>query len=261
MMKTAPSRCLNRWIAAASLMGVVSLASGGCATGRYTDFSAFMPEKGSVVSSSDYRIMPPDVVFIDAKQVREIHGHREQVRSDGYVTLPLLGSVYVADKTPEQVSVELETLARQYYDDADVTLRVSGYNSQKVYVFGEVASPGAYTYTGATTILQMMAMAQPTRLANTSRIHIHRPDKNGVPLRRMTIDLDKMVKNGDTKLDAVLDEGDIIYVPPTGFAAVGLALQQILLPIIPAASVVSGPADVYNNTQQTPYTNGGSSGP
>ena len=259
-MTTARSRGPGRWRMAAALPWIALLAAGGCARGPYTDYSAFLPESKPLVSASNYRIMPPDVVQIDAKQVREIHGHREQVRSDGHLTLPLLGSVYVAGKTPEQVSAELATMARQFYEDAEVTLRVASYNSQKVFVFGEVRSPGAYTYTGANTVLAMMAMAQPTRLADTSRIHIHRPDDNGGVTRRMTVDLDQMVQGGDISLNAVLDESDIIYVPPTGFASVGLALQQLLLPILPAAEVVGGPADVYSNTQQRPYTNGDSGG-
>ena len=236
-------------------MLAVVLYAGGCSGERYTDFSTFLPESRPLVASSSYRIMPPDVIRISAKQVQEIDGHRERVRSDGRLTLPLLGSVYVAGKTPEAVSAELATMARQYYEDADVTLRVELYNSQKVFVFGEVSAPGAYTYTGANTVLAMMAMAQPTRLADTGRVHIHRPDGAGGTTRQMTIDLNSMVQSGDLSLNAVLEEGDIIYVPPTGFAAVGLALQQLLLPIVPAAEVVGGPADVYSASQQRPYMN------
>jgi hypothetical protein len=69
----------------------------------------------------------------------------------------------------------------------------------------------------------------------------------------MTVDLNKMIREGDTTQNAVLEEGDIIYVPPTGFAAVGLALQQILLPIQPAAAVVGGPSDIYTNYRSKPY--------
>ena len=235
------------------------LAAGGCGARQYSDYSSFIREPQPLVSSSTYRIMPPDVIQINAKHVREIHGHREQVRADGRLTLPLLGNVYVAGKTPEEVSKELEGMARQYYEDAEVMLRVVRYNSQKIFVFGEVTMAGAYPYTGANTVLAMLATAQPTRLANASRIHIHRPDRNGELTQHMTINLDKMVRDGDMALNAVLEEGDIIYVPPTGLAAVGLAIQQLLLPIQPAASVVAGPADIYNNSQQRPYINGESS--
>ena len=252
-MIRATSQRTGQAIAAATLLLAVLTTAAGCGQKHYTDYSAFLQEPRPLVSSSTYRIMPPDVIQIDAKHVREIHGHREQVRADGRLTFPLLGNVYVAGKTPEEISQELETMSRLYYEDAEVTLRVVSYRSQKIFVFGEVGIAGAYPYTGANTVLAMMASAQPTRLANTSRIHIHRPDRNGELTRHMTIDLDKMVRRGDMSLNAVLEEGDIIYVPPTGFASVGLALQQLLLPIQPAAAVVSGPADIYDNSQQRPY--------
>jgi len=254
-MISRTSQRTGRATAAATLLLAVLIAVGGCSQKHYADYSAFLQEPRPLVSSSTYRIMPPDIIQIDAEHVREIHGHREQVRADGRLTLPLLGSVYVAGKTPEEVGQELETMSRRYYDDAEVTLRVVSYRSQKIFVFGEVSIAGAYPYTGANTVLAMLATAQPTRLANTSRIHIHRPDRNGELTRHMTIDLDKMVRRGDMSLNAVLEEGDIIYVPPTGFASVGLALQQLLLPIQPAASVVAGPTDIYDNSQQRPYGN------
>lgn len=228
----------------------------GCASKGPNDFDAFLHEPRPLVSGNTYVIMPPDVIEIDSKQVREIHRHREQVRSDGMITLPLLGSIFAAGKTTEQLSAELQTRAREFYGDADVSLRVVGYNSQKVFVFGEVSVAGPYPYNGANTVLSVMSAAQPSRLADTSCIRILRPTEGGKLAHRLTVDLDKMVKAGDVTLNAVLEEGDIVYVPPTGFAAVGLMLQQILLPIQPAAAVVAGPADIYTTYQSKPYSSG-----
>jgi hypothetical protein len=95
-------------------------------------------------------------------------------------------------------------------------------------------------------VLTTLAEAQPTRLADPSRIAVLRPNKDGELIRRMTINLDDMVKRGDTSLDALLEEGDIIWIPPNPLAKVGLALQQLLLPIQPAASTVSGTDTVLN---------------
>jgi polysaccharide export outer membrane protein len=141
----------------------------GCAT-TYTDYSAFLKDPRPLVTSTTYRIMPPDMILISSKRVRKVHGHREQVRADGRISLPLLGSYFVAGKTPEQVNAELQATAREYYDDADVTLRVIRYASQKIFVFGEVGSPGPYPYTGANTILSTLAKTQPSRLADPSHI-------------------------------------------------------------------------------------------
>ena len=62
-----------------------------------------------------------------------------------------------------------------------------------------------------------------------------------------------MVKKGDVTLDAVLEEGDIIYVPPNPLAAVGLFLQQLLLPIRPLAETVQAPVDFDTTFRRRPY--------
>jgi len=230
------------------------LWTGGCAS-RFTDFSAFVSDQPPLVTSTEYRMAPPDVILISSKRVREINGHTETIRPDGKITLPLLGSVFVAGRTTEDVSAELSAMAREYYDDAEVTLRVVGYKSKKIYVFGEVGGPGAYPYNGANTILGTLARAQPSRLADPRRIDVLRPSPDGELRKKMTIDLNKMVREGDTSLNAVLEEGDIIYVPPNGFAAVGLALQQVLLPITPAAAVVRGPNEISSEMTNSHYGN------
>jgi len=224
------------WLA---LMG--ALLSFGCT--HYTDYSAFISEPRPLVTLTEYRMAPPDTIQIASKRVREFNGYRETISPDGKITVPLIGSIFVAGRTCEEVAQNLEELARDFYEDADVTMRVIGYRSKKIYVFGEAGAVGPYVYNGANTVLETLAKAQPSRLADASRIQILRPNKDGDLIRRMTIDLDKMVKEGDIALDAVLEEGDIIYIPPNPLAAVGLVFQQLLLPIQPMVSTVQGPAD------------------
>lgn len=236
------------------LLGVLvgSLAAGGCAK-RHNDFAAFISEPRPLVTSSDYILEPPDTIRITTKRVREVNGHTETIRPDGKITLPLLGSIFVAGRTAESVSAELSAMAREYYEDAEVSLRVVAFRSKNIFVFGEVASPGAHPYNGANTVLGTLANAHPTRLADPKTIHVLRPSPDGEMRRKMTIDLNKMVKEGDTTLDAVLEEGDIIYVPPNPLAAVGLALQQVLLPITPAAAVVRNPSDISSDVTDPNY--------
>ena len=198
------------------LLLVCAFMLSGCAK-TYTDYSSFINEPRPVVTATEYRMAPPDTVQIYSKRVREIHRHTEVISPDGKINLPLLGRVYVAGKTTEEVEAELQLLAQEYYEDADVSVRVRDYASKKIFVFGEVSRPGPYAYNGANTVLGTMAKAQPTRLADPTKIQVMRPNADGELIRKMTVDLDKMVKEGDTLLNAVMEEGDIIYVPPDTF--------------------------------------------
>ena len=251
-MSAQPTSTARVPLTIAAFALIAALAS-GCAT--YTDYSAFIAEPRPLVTSTEYRLAPPDVILITSKRVREINGHSEQIRPDGKITLPLLGSVFVTGHTVEEVSAYLEQLAQDYYDDSDVSVRVVAYNSKKIFVFGEVTLPGAYPYDGTNTVLGTLARAQPSRLADPQRIHVLRPARDGELVRRMTVDLDRMVKRGETELDAVLEEGDIIYVPANGLATMGLALQQLLLPVQPAASIVRGPGSITQDVTGQTYGN------
>lgn len=231
---------------------IALLALPGCMKSG-NDFDAFIKEPRPLVTSTEYLMAPPDAIMIVSKRVREINNHIEQIRPDGRITLPLVGSVFVAGKTCDQVSAELSELASEFYEDAEVTVWVTAFRSQKVFVFGEVELPGPYPYTGTNTVLKMLAMAQPTRLSNPDKIHVLRPNEDGELAKHMTVSLDDMVKHGDTSLDAVLEEGDVIFVPANGLAAVGLALQQFLLPLQPAAATVRAPADIYDYSGSPVY--------
>jgi len=238
-------------IGMAVLLWSGSMLTAGCA--YYTDYSAFISEPRPVVSLQQYRVLPPDSILINSKRVRELDGHRERIGPDGRIMLPLVGSIFVAGRTIKDIAAEVELLAKDFYEDADITMRVSSFNSKKIYVFGEVGRSGPYPYFGANTVLGTLAIAGPTRLADPSRIQILRPNKDKKLIRRMTINLDKMIKKGHMELNAVLEEGDIIYVPPSPLAAIGLTLQQLLLPISPAASVVAGPPSIDDETHSRTY--------
>ena len=66
----------------------------------------------------------------------------------------------------------------------------------------------------------------------------------------MRVNLMAMIKKGDMSKNVYLQPDDVIYVPANPLAAVGLALQQLLLPIRPAAETISVPTSaVYSATR------------
>lgn len=245
----------SRSALAASFVVLAFLMLVGCSNNpKFTDYHAFIQEPRMPASSTPYLIGPPDVLEFRSTRVREIGTYRETVSPDGFVNVPLLGRVYVAGRTVQSLQQELEQRAGFYYQDADVNVRVNLYASKKIFVFGQVGAPGPYFYNGSNTILNTLAQAKPTDLADPSAIAIVRPDENGDLRARMTINLDHMIQTGDTTLNAVLQDGDIIYVPPTGVAKVALGLRQILIPLQPLAATIKGPAEIgQSTTGDRPY--------
>lgn len=230
---------------AATLAVIALLILSGCSSNpQFTDYHAFIEEPRMPASNSPYLIGPPDVLEFRSTRVREIGTYRETVSPDGFVNVPLLGRTYVAGRTVASLQQELEQRASFFYQDADVNVRVNRYASKKIFVFGQVKSPGEYFYNGSNTVMNTLARAQPTDRADPSSIAIVRPDENGDLRARMTINLDHMIQTGDTTLNAVLQEGDILYVPPSGIAKATINFEQLLMPFRPLSELINGPADV-----------------
>ncbi len=227
-------------VAAVAALVVVSM--GGCQ--RYHDVDAFLMQRDRMAGAEPYTVAPPDTLQVISRQVPEIDKTHVTVSPDGTVFLPLIGEMHVAGKTAAEIAAMIEDRALEYYQEADVVVQVVGFRSKHLYVFGEVGAPGRYPYTGSDTVLDVLARAQPTRLADPNRIQVIRPKGEGEPPERMTIELGKWVRQGHVDRNAQIAEGDIIYVPANGLASVGLALQQLLLPIQPAAATVRGPVNI-----------------
>jgi protein involved in polysaccharide export with SLBB domain len=240
---------------AAILAAAAALALTGCSSNpQFTDYHAFIQEPKMPASTAPYLVGPPDVLEFRSTRVQEIGSYRETVSPDGFVNVPLLGRTYVAGRTVQSIQQELEQRASFYYQDADVNVRVNLYASKKIFVFGQVASPGEYFYNGSNTIMNTLARAQPTDRADPSSIAIVRPDENGELRARMTINLDHMIQTGDTTLNAVLQEGDIVYVPPTGIAKATIGFEQLLMPLQPLGALINGPARINQSaTGDRPY--------
>jgi len=151
---------------------LVSLLT-GC-TSKMERLKAFLREPRSPVAGTEYRVLPPDIVAIRSLHIPEINNVRQQVRPDGKVNLPLIGEVTVAGLTAQEIEAALTKAARDYYEQVDATVEVAAFNSQKIYVFGQVSRPGPQAWTGTNSLLDLLAQAQPTQLAWPERIRVVR---------------------------------------------------------------------------------------
>lgn len=241
---------------------------------KIAKLQSFLKKERGPVWGIEYRVMPPDVIAISSRSVKEVANVTQQVRPDGKISLPLIGEIFIAGMTPQQIRQEIGNAAKKYYNKVDITVVVVQYNSQQIFVFGEVFSPGPQPWTGSDTLLDVLARTQPTRLAWPEKIKVIRsthPTRGGYtpeqalaqeecanseeqgPLnkkgaRELVIDLKAMVESGDMSHNIILQPDDVIFVPPNPFASVGLAIQKVLFPTQQAASLVKQPADIDNDT-------------
>lgn len=220
----------------------------GCFSSNPKDIEAFIRPAQVDVTADSYILQPPDEIEVYCSKAPEIHAQRQRIRPDGKVTFEALGEVQAAGKTPKELAgllrkkiIRLYTLA----GDSPVDVRVVVFKSKVFYVLGQVYFEGPQDYTGRDTLLTVLAKSRPNVLAWIQRVQVIRPSADiGVKPKIFEVDYEKMIVHGDISKNVLLQEGDIVYVPPTVVAAIGLKVEEFLRPIGRAFStinIVEGP--------------------
>lgn len=130
------------------------------------------------------------------------------VRPDGHISLPLVGELEVAGKTPEQVAALVREGLAPYVSDPRVSVIVREVNAPRFFVIGEVARPGGYPLRNRTTVLQALSVAGgPNEFASRGGIVVVRGGK-----QRIAVDYSDLVDEPGRR-DFALQPGDTIVVP------------------------------------------------
>jgi len=192
-----------------------------------------------------YVVDPPDALRIEFLNMPS-ESRSVVVRSDGCITLPYLEDVKVAGLTTIQIREKLEKLYQRYYTEPRIVVTVTGYNSKRIYVYGEVGRQGALPYTGTQTVADVIgSVGGVTTRAAAWRVRVIRRDVDHPEIYK--VDLVKLLREGKGREDVSLAEDDVVYVPPTWLAWVAYQIEQILFPFsgvqraIGAASYLAAP--------------------
>lgn len=161
--------------------------------------------------SAEYLISDGDVLRVFVWQNPDITGE-VIVQPDGRISFPLIGSLKVKDMTTAQAGNEIAVRLKEYIKSPNVSVSLKKMGSRKVIVLGEVKWPGAYTLTGATTVLEAVAMAQGfTNDSLASTIIILKGVYSGNPrVIRVSANL---ALRGFPEHNIVLESEDVVFVP------------------------------------------------
>lgn len=216
------------------LVGLAALALSGCMTrgGKVpyapADFGPPDKEQAAEVAY-DMPLGPLDVLSIKVFRVSELSGEY-QVDAKGMLNLPLIGSISVRNKSPQEFAKELEQLyGRNYLNNPQISVRVMASINNSVTLEGGVAVPGVYQLAGRTTLLGAVAMARgiAQQDANPRRVVVFRK-RNG---QTMAAAFDLVaIRRGEME-DPIVYPGDVIVVDSSQVRPIYRDLIQSL-PII-----------------------------
>ena len=135
------------------------------------------------------------------------------VRSDGKVSLPLVGELQAAGRTPLELEQEISNRLKDYITQPEVTVIVQQINSEKFNILGQINKPGSYPLSAATTVLDAIANAGGFRdFAKQKSIYILRENPAGGETR-IAFNYKEVIKGKNPQQNIKLEPRDTIVVP------------------------------------------------
>lgn len=135
------------------------------------------------------------------------------VRSDGKISLPLVGEIQAAGLSPMQLEQVIATKLKEFITTPEVTVIVQQVNSRRFNILGQVGKPGSYALTASTTILDAIATAGGFRdFAKKQGVYVLRRGPEGVE-SRLKFNYKDYVKGKNPSQNVRLEPNDTIIVP------------------------------------------------
>lgn len=130
------------------------------------------------------------------------------VEHDGMIQFPYAGAIKVAGLTQEEASKLLSSKLSRYLRNPRVTLRVQSYRSKRVYVDGEVKSPGlqAINDIPMTLVEAINRAGGVLQSGDQSQVVVNRNGTN------YQVNLPQLVQRGVNPSSIMLQDGDVVRV-------------------------------------------------
>jgi polysaccharide biosynthesis/export protein len=216
------SRRRGAWL---GCLVVLSLQLGGALVAQTSPEPAAPAQSASRKSSQDadstttakahdssFLIGNDDVLAINVWKEPDI-SRSVPVRSDGKISLPLVGEVQATGRTPLQLEQEIAQQLKSYVAEPEVTVIVQQINSQKFNILGMVNRPGSYAITNSATVLDAIALAGGFRdFAKQKSIYILRQNSDGTQAR-LPFNYKEVVKGQSAAQNIKLQPRDTIIIP------------------------------------------------
>lgn len=140
-----------------------------------------------------------------------------RVSEEGKITFPLIGELEVKNFSVQQIEkIIAEKLSEELITNPQVTVFIEQYKGRRVTVMGEVTKPGQYELIGTASVLDAISMALGMTKDAGYTITLIRKDSTAgesITHKKISIDVDRLFKEGDFSQNVQLQDRDVIYVP------------------------------------------------
>jgi protein involved in polysaccharide export with SLBB domain len=178
----------------------------------------FQPDLAGPVDAS-YKLGPHDVLALILTGGVET-SYTLEVTREGFVVVPQVGQIYVANLTLDQATTALYQRMKSVYSrlgtgpsaGTKLFVTVARLRVNQVFVIGDVMAPGSYQISGAGTMLTALYGAGgPTENGSLRDVQLRR---GGKVISRF--DLYRYLTSGEASSDFRVETGDVVFVPVHG---------------------------------------------
>lgn len=169
----------------------------------------------NIPTPTNYRLGPGDEVIIDIWGANQAT-IRQTISPEGTINIPDIGVVNLNGMTVKEADSYMRRKLGQIYsvdgDDAksEIKLTLGNIRTIQVNLMGEVANPGTYYLSSLSNLYHALYRAGGVSdLGSLREIQLVRDGK-----KIATVDVYDFILDGRTDGDLILEEGDIIIVPP-----------------------------------------------
>lgn len=166
----------------------------------------------TINQSEPYKLNPGDQIQILVQDEPDLSGE-VTIGPDGFIRLPLIGSIQAAGLTVEELAAQITKSLRQYLREPVVIVNLKQFTplARRVYIMGAVKAPGAYPLplVGTTTVFDAIMLAGGfSENADWERVRVFKRDG-----KMITVNL-KNLQVGGLATEVAVQPNDVIWVPP-----------------------------------------------
>lgn len=163
----------------------------------------------------NYRLGPGDEVIIDIWGTNQAT-IRQTISPEGYINIPDIGLVNLNGMTVKEADAYMRRKLSQIYSvdgadaSSDIKLTLGNIRTIQVNLMGELEVPGTYSLSSFSNLLHAVYRAGGvSHIGSLRDIQLIRNGK-----KYATVDLYDLILKGQAPDNLILEEGDIVIVPP-----------------------------------------------
>jgi polysaccharide export outer membrane protein len=166
----------------------------------------------------DYVLGPNDQILIRSPQSDDINEKPFRIEPDGYLKLPIVGRVRADGLTVQGLEADLVNRLREYIREPLVSITVTQYRSEFVYIVGAFRAPGLYPLQGRRSLIEVLTAVGGLQPNASRRIKIVRRSEAGpIPLPNAVEDAEKKLSSVEISIQSLAENvnpaEDIILRP------------------------------------------------